>query len=139
VPLVVYEFEELLSNTRAQLEAMRAKPEPGPAPGVGQGKALDGKIAVEMAPDGRLAGLALDPSVLRLDERELAREIMAAVNDAWAKRQGLDESAAAVAALDTEALQRRMTELQDQGLATMRRFTDRMQSILDQAESRVPR
>jgi DNA-binding protein YbaB len=139
VPLVVYEFEELLSNTRAQLEAMRAKPEPGPAPGVGQGKALDGKIAVEMAADGRLAGLALDPSVLRLDERELAREIMAAVNDAWAKRQGLDESAAAVAALDTEALQRRMTELQDQGLATMRRFTDRMQSILDQAESRVPR
>jgi DNA-binding protein YbaB len=139
VPLVSQEFEELLSNTRAQLEAMRAKPQPGPAPGVGQGKALDGRITVEMAADGRLSGLALDPSVLRMDERELAREIMAAVNDAWAKRQGLDESAAAVAALDTAALQRRLTELQDQGVATMRRFTDRMQAILDQAETRVPR
>jgi hypothetical protein len=133
-----YEFEELLANTRAQLEAMRARPEPGPAPGVGQGRSLEGRITAEMAADGRLSGLALDPAVLRMDERDLAREIMAAVNDAWANRQGLDESAAAVAALDTEALQRRLTEIQDQGVAAMRRFTDRMQSILDQAESRVP-
>jgi hypothetical protein len=134
-----YEFEELLNSTRAQLGAVRANPAPGRAPGLGQGSALDGRITAEMAADGRLSGLALDPDVLRMDERDLAREIMAAVNDAWAKRQGLDESAAAVAALDTEALQRRVTEIQDQGLAAMRRFTDRMQSILDQAESRVPR
>lgn len=134
-----YEFEELLTNTRAQLEAMRAKPQPGPEPTVGQGRALDGRISVEMAADGRLSGLALDPSVLRMDERDLAREIMAAVNEAWAANRGLDASAAAVAALDAEALERRVTELQDQGLATMRRFTDQMQAILDRAESRVPR
>jgi DNA-binding protein YbaB len=135
---VSYEFEELLTNTRAQLEAMRAKPQPGPAPQVGQGKALDGRITAEMAADGRVSGLALDPSVLRMDERELAREIMAAVNDAWAKRQGLDDATAAVAAIDPEALQKRLTEIQDQGLASMRRFTDGMQAVLDQLESRVP-
>ena len=64
------------------------------APG-GSGPRLDGNIAVEMAADGRLSGFALDPSVRQLDERVLAREIMAAVNDAWAKRVGIDESAAA--------------------------------------------
>lgn len=134
-----YEFEELLANTRAQLAAMRANPQAGAQPGAGQGRALDGRVTVEMAADGRLSALALDPSVLRLDERELARGIMAAVNEAWTARQGLDPSAAAVAALDTEALQRRLAEIQDQGVDTMRRFTDRMQAILDQAESRVPR
>ena len=134
-----YEFDQVLADTRAQLDAMRAKPRPGPAPRVGQGRALDGKIAVEMAADGRLSGLALDPSVLQLDERVLAREIMAAVNDAWAKRVGLDEAAAAAAAIDPAQLQQRLTEVQDQGMASMRRFTDGMQAVLDKLESRVPR
>jgi hypothetical protein len=134
-----YEFEELLTNTRAQLEKLRAKPQPGPEPQVGVGRALDGKIEVEMAADGRLSGLALDASVRTLDERELAREIMAAVNEAWAKRQGLDDSAAAVAAIDSEAFQQKLTELQDQGVATMKRFTDSMQAVLDKLDARVPR
>ena len=76
-----YEFDELLANTRAQLAAMRADPQAGPAPGTGQGRALDGKITVEMAADGRLSGLALDPAVLQLDERVVAREIMVAVKN----------------------------------------------------------
>ena len=134
-----HEFDQVLADTRAQLDAMRAKPQRGPTPRVGQGRALDGKIAVEMAADGRLSGLALDPSVLQLDERVLAREIMAAVNDAWTKRVGLDEAAAAAAAIDTAQLQQRLTEVQNQGLASMRRFTDGMQAVLDKLESRVPR
>ncbi len=134
-----YEFDELLANTRAQLAAMRAQPQAGPAPGVGQGRALDGKITVEMAADGRLAGLALDPVVLQLDERVVAREIMAAVNEAWAKRQGIDEAAAAAANVDPAVLQERLAEVQNQGLASMRRFTDGMQAVLDKLESRVPR
>lgn len=134
-----HDFEDLLENTRAQLENMRAKPQQGPEPGVGRGRALEGRIEVEMAVDGRLSGLALDPSVMRMDERMLAREVMAAVNEAWAKRAGADEAAAAVAAIDPAVLQQRLTEVQDQGLASMRRFTDGMQAVLDKLESRVPR
>jgi DNA-binding protein YbaB len=136
---VTYDFEQMLTDTRAQLDAMRAKPQQGTAPGTGIGRALDGKIEVEMAADGRLSGLALDPSVLRLDERELAREIMSAVNQAWGKRQGLDDDAAAIAAMDPAVLQKRLAELQDQGLASMRRFTEGMQAVLDKLDARVPR
>lgn len=134
-----HDFEDLLANTRAQLENMRAKPQQGPEPGVGRGRALDGRIEVEMAVDGRLSGLALDPSVMRMDERMLAREIMAAVNEAWAKRAGADEAAAAVAAIDPAVLQQRLAEVQDQGLATMRRFTQGMQDAIARIERSTSR
>ena len=133
------DFEQLLSDTRDQLNQLRDKPQPPPAPQTGIGRALDGKIEVEMTPDGRVSGLAIDPSALRLDERELARELIAAFNEAWAKRQGLDDAAAAVAALDNAALQRQLAQVQDQGVATMKRFTDTMQSVLDKLDARVPR
>jgi DNA-binding protein YbaB len=139
---MIQDFEDLLSSTRAELGRMRAAepaPDDGFQPVVGRGTALDGRIEVEMAADGRLSGLALDSSVMRMDERMLAREIMAAVNVAWAARRGADESAAAVAAIDPAVLQQRLTEVQDQGMASMRRFTDGMQAVLDTLESRVPR
>ncbi|HCT78040.1 MAG TPA: hypothetical protein DGT23_15890 [Micromonosporaceae bacterium] len=134
-----HDFEDLLANTRAQLENMRAKPQQGPEPAVGRGRALEGRIEVEMAVDGRLSGLALDPSVMRMDERMLAREIMAAVNEAWAKRAGADEAAAAVAAIDPAVLQQRLAEVQDQGLATMRRFTQGMQDAIARIERSTSR
>jgi hypothetical protein len=69
-----------------------------------------------------------------MDERELAREIMAAVNAAWAKRQGIDEAAAATANIDPGELQQRLSEVQDQGLATMRRFTQGMHDAIARIE-----
>ncbi|HET8729249.1 MAG TPA: YbaB/EbfC family nucleoid-associated protein [Alphaproteobacteria bacterium] len=134
----MHDFEELLSSTRAELDRLKAQRARHQAPGQGVGRALDGLIEVSMAPDGRLSRLQMDPSVMRMDERILAREIMTAVNIAWASRQGADEAAAATAAIDPAALQQRLTEIQDQGMASMRRFTDGMRDILDRLERRVP-
>jgi hypothetical protein len=137
---MIRDFDELLSSTRAELDRMRSAPPPTegepPAPGVGM--ALDGRIEAEMAPDGKLSKLMLDPSVLRMDEKMLAREIITAVNIAWAARTGVDAATAAVAAIDPNALGQRLTELQDQGLATMQRYTDGVQDLLDRLERRVP-
>jgi DNA-binding protein YbaB len=131
-------FEQLLTDTRAQLESMRARPGQGQPPAVGVGQALDGRVKTAMAADGRLLGMVLDPSVLRMDERDLARVIVAAVNQAWAARLGLDESAAAVAGMDPAVLQRQLSQLQDKGLDAMRRFTDGMQAVLDKVDARIP-
>ncbi|HZM84678.1 MAG TPA: YbaB/EbfC family nucleoid-associated protein [Candidatus Limnocylindrales bacterium] len=131
-------FEQLLSDLRRQLERMRARPQQDQPPAVGVGQALDGKVKTAMAADGRLLGMVLDPAVLRMDERDLARVIVAAVNQAWAARQGLDEPTAAVAGMDPAVLQRQLSQLQDKGLDAMRRFTDGMQAVLDKVDARVP-
>ena len=131
-------FEQSLAELRTTLESMRARPGQGRPPGVGVGQAADGKVKTAMAADGHLLGMVLDPSILRMDERELARVIVAAVNEAWAARLGLDQSAAAVAAMDPAMLQRQLSQLQDKGLDTMRRFTDSMQGVLDKVDARIP-
>lgn len=91
-----------------------------------------------MSPEGKLSRLTLDPSVLRMDDKMLAREIMTAVNIAWAARTGADAATAAVAALDPKVLGDRLTELQDQGMAAMQRYSDGMQDLLERLERRVP-
>lgn len=137
---MVRDLGDLLSQTRAELERVRSAPPPaeGPAPEAGIGKALDGRIEAEMSPDGKLARLVLDPAVMRMDEKMLAREIISAVNTAWAARTGVDEATAAVAAIDQQALGERLTELQDQGLAAMKRYTDGIEDLLGRLERRVP-
>ena len=82
-------FERLLTDTRAQLERMRARPGQGQPPAVGVGQALDGRVKTAMAADGRLLGMVLDPSLLRMDERELARVIVAAVIRRGLRGRGL--------------------------------------------------
>ncbi len=131
---MVSEFEALLSDTRAQLEEMRTRGAMGPEPAAATATALNGRITVDMAANGRLTSLTLDPAVLRMDERALAREIVSAVNTAWTKRQGADEAAAASAAIDPAALQRQLTELQDRGIATMRRFSESLQETVARIE-----
>ncbi|HZL73951.1 MAG TPA: YbaB/EbfC family nucleoid-associated protein [Propionibacteriaceae bacterium] len=131
-------FEQLLTDMRTQLERMHARPQEGRPPEVGVGQALDGRVKTAMAADGRLLGMVLDPSVLRMDERDLARVIVSAVNQAWAARLGLDESTAAVVGMDPAVLQRQLSQLQDRGLDTMRRFTDGVQAVLDKVDARMP-
>ncbi|GAA1607188.1 YbaB/EbfC family nucleoid-associated protein [Catellatospora bangladeshensis] len=137
---MVRDFDDLLSGTRAELDRLRSAPPPadGPQPATGVGKALDGRIEAEMGADGKLTRLVLDPAVMRMDEKMLAREIITAVNTAWAARTGVDDATAAVAAIDQQALGERLTELQDQGLAAMKRYTDGIQNLLDRLERRVP-
>jgi hypothetical protein len=93
-----------------------------------------------MAHDGRVAALALDPSVLRMDERMLAREVVTAVNMAWAACQGADEqAAAAVTAVDSADLHERLTELQDQSLASMRRYSEGLRDAVARIERSTAR
>lgn len=136
---MIRDFDELLADTRAELDKLRSSDVPGPQPGTGRGSALDGRIQAEMNVEGRVTALTLDPAVMRMDERILAREIITAINTAWAARQGVDEAAAAGAAIDPAALQERLTEVQDRSLASMRRFTESMRDLVTRIERSTSR
>jgi hypothetical protein len=132
--VTVSDFEALLSDTRRQLETLREAKTIGPPPAAAIGTAFDGQIVAEMAADGRLTSLTLERPALRLEGQDLAREIVAAVNAAWARRLGANEAAQAALGIDPVELQRELTELQDRGLDTMRAFLDSLSATVARIE-----
>ena len=132
--MTVSDFEALLSDTRRQLAALHEANTIGPPPASAVGTALDGLIVAEMSADGRLAGLTLERAALRLEGPDLAREIVAAVNLAWARRMSAGDAAQAALGIDPVELQRELTELQDRGLDTMRHLLDSLRATVDRIE-----
>jgi hypothetical protein len=129
----VREFEDLPATTSEELGRLNARPADGDHTGVG--RFLDGLVTAEMSTDGRSTGLTIDPSALGTDERVLAREVMTAINLAWADRPEPAEQSADEPPVDPA----RVRESQDQGIEAMRRFADGMQGMLDQIYARVPK
>jgi hypothetical protein len=87
-----------------------------------------------MGRDGRLVELSLDDRTAGMSRPELQREIMAAVNAAWASSRGADEGEAAVANIDPAVLNERLTEVQAQSLRSMQRITDGLLDAMRQID-----
>jgi hypothetical protein len=132
--VAVSDFEALLSDTRRQLAALQEAKTIGPPPAAATGTAFDGLIVAEMSADGRLTSLSLDRAALRLEGQDLAREIVTAVNNAWARRMSMGDGAQAVLGIDPVELQRELTELQDRGLHAMRNLLGDLQATVDRIE-----
>jgi hypothetical protein len=137
--VTVSDFEALLSGTRRQLATLHEAKTIGPPPVSAIGTALDGMIVAEMSADGRLARLTLDRAALRLEGPDLAREIVAAVNTAWARRMSAGDAAQAALGIDPVELQRELTELQDRGLDTMRHLLGSLRATVDRIERSTAR
>lgn len=121
----------------AQREAEAAADRQRDPRGEGNGTALDGKIAVRLAPDGRVSELRLDEQVMALSAHELAREIASAFNEAWATARSADPAAVAAAAADPAALADRLREVREQSLQSMRAITDSLAAVMTKIDQRV--
>lgn len=95
----------------------------------GHGEAADGMIKVTAEAGGRLAGIELDPRVLRMTTVALADELIAAVNAALADLQGRIKDALAGPDLDSLAAQ--LKEVQEQSTRQMGTF---LQALADAQE-----
>jgi DNA-binding protein YbaB len=132
---VLGDLDRLMES--AQREAQAAAQRQQNAVGEGTGTALDGKIAVRLAPDGRVSELRLDDQVMGLEAHELAREIVSALNEAWATARSSDPAAAAAAAVDPAALADRLRQVREESMQSMRAITDSLAAVMTKIDQRV--
>lgn len=132
---VLSDLDRLMETAQREAEAARERHRDVRAEGAGT--ALDGKISVRLAADGRVSELRLDEQVISLSAQELGREIASAFNHAWAAARSDDPAAAAVAAVDPAALAERLREVREQGMQSMRAITDSLAGVMEKIERRV--
>jgi DNA-binding protein YbaB len=101
------------------------------------GSALDGKISVKLSADGRVRELLLADEVMKLSAAELSREIVTAINQAWAASRSEDAAAVAAAAVDPAALVERMKALQQESARSMMQITDALADTMRKIDRRL--
>jgi len=121
----------------AQREAEKARDQNHDPSLEASGSALDGKVSLKLAADGRMSDLFLDDNVMALTPRELAVEIMSAFNKAWAASRSQDPAAAAAAAVDPAALAETMKQIREEGVRTMARITDTLADQMAKIDRRL--
>ncbi|NUT36731.1 MAG: YbaB/EbfC family nucleoid-associated protein [Hamadaea sp.] len=121
----------------AQREAEKARDAQAQVGAAASGTALDGKVTVKLAADGRVSELVLDDEVMSMSAQQLAREISSAFNHAWAGARSQDPAAAAVAAIDPAALASRMQELREEGVRSMQRITESLGDVMQKIDRRL--
>jgi len=121
----------------AQREAEKARDQARDPSLEASGSALDGKVALKLAADGRMSELHLDDHVMALTPRELAVEIMSAFNQAWAASRSQDPAAAAAAAVDPAALAETMKQVREEGVQAMARITDALADQMRKIDRRL--
>ena len=131
---VLGDLDRLMQSAQREVDAARDRQQTAQPV---SGSALDGKISVRLAADGRVSELRLDEEVMGLAPHELAREIVAAFNQAWAAARSGDPAAAAVAAVDPAALSDRMREVREQSMQSMRAITDSLADVMAKIDRRV--
>jgi hypothetical protein len=132
---IVGDLDRLMEAAQREAEKARDRQTDPQAEAVGT--ALDGKVKATLGPDGRMRSLELADEVMKLPARELAREVVAAVNQAWGASKSADPAAAAVAAVDPAALAERMKELRQESMESMQRITDSLADVMRKIDRRL--
>jgi DNA-binding protein YbaB len=137
------DLESELADARQRLDALRSRSAAGPVVKHGQagsrreqepsargaGEAAGGRVRVAAA-DGLIESVELDPRVLRLDARELAGHLAAALNaalDDLRANAGLEYPAAGV---DLGGLTRQLGAVRDQALRQLYQITSALQDAV---------
>lgn len=121
------EFDGGLDQMRRELrELATAATGPDGQPLEGHGEAANGLVRVS-AVHARLSAMTLDPRAMRLASRDLAEAFVTAANAALADLAAKHPEASAPT-IDLAALEAQLAEVQQQGLAQLRQYT---QSITD--------
>ena len=134
---IIGDLDRLMENAQREAEHARDRQQ-GPGQSDASGTALDGKIKVTVAADGKVSQLSLADDVMRLSASELARELMTAFNAAWAlSRANGDPAAAAAVAMDPAALAERMKSLREESVQSMQRITDSLADVMSKINRRL--
>lgn len=116
----------MLSEALSALSRAQARPgdpdDQEPPSGTGEG--ADGLIQVRAVLPGRVEGLRLDPRVMRMNSEDLALEIEAAVNAAFAQLR--ERSVAEAGVPDLGALNEQLKDLQAGAERQFSQFTASM-------------
>jgi DNA-binding protein YbaB len=133
---IIGDLDRLMENAQREAEHARDRQQ-GPGQSDASGSAMDGKIKVKLAADGKVSELVLADEAMRLSANELAREIMAAFNAAWATSRSSDPAAAAAVAVDPAALAERMKQLRQESVESMQRITDSLADVMRKIDRRL--
>jgi DNA-binding protein YbaB len=133
---IIGDLDRLMENAQREAEQARDRQQ-GPGQSDASGSAMDGKIKVKLAADGKVSELVLADEAMRLSANELAREIMAAFNAAWATSRSSDPAAAAAVAVDPAALAERMKQLRQESVESMQRITDSLADVMRKIDRRL--
>jgi hypothetical protein len=118
------ELDTLLHRVRAALDGAAPEADPGEP---FQGEAAEGRIRAEVAADGHLHALHLDPTVLREPLTDIASAIVLAVNAALDARP---------ARADARPLLAELQAVQEESVVQMQRISQAFAAALAQARSR---
>lgn len=125
-------LDRIFADTRRALAAVRGDaPSTDAEPVEGQGSAQDDLLRVSVRAPGTVTQVHVDPRLMRLPSQELATSIAEAVNAALA-----DLRTKVVVAADAGALQGDLTELHQQSIRELERFTSGLNAAVDQIRSR---
>ncbi|WP_018653690.1 YbaB/EbfC family nucleoid-associated protein [Actinomadura flavalba] len=133
------DLDRMLTDARRTLEAMRSgRQAPGAdAPVVeGVGEAADGRVRVTAVTGGRLTSVDLDPRALRMASHELGEALVQAANAALDELRGKAAGAAADEAVDTEALGKRVEEIQNESLRQMQMISQALTDTVNKIGQR---
>jgi DNA-binding protein YbaB len=134
---IIGDLDRLMESAQREAEQARDRQQ-GPGQTDASGMALDGKIKITVAADGKVSQLALADDVMRLSASELARELMTAFNAAWAlSRANGDAAAAAAVAVDPAALAERMKAIREESVQSMQRITDSLADVMRKIDGRT--
>lgn len=111
------EMDQLLSQTRRTLQALRSSRLPDAA-ARGEGESANGRVRA-VAAGGRLQSVELDPRVMRLPSHDLAAHVVAAVNAALDDLAAQAPTAGDLAVPDPKELAAAVAEVQEQSVRQM--------------------
>ncbi|MFF5212401.1 YbaB/EbfC family nucleoid-associated protein [Streptosporangium sp. NPDC000396] len=129
-------FGELIAETRRLLSEAGNSQDSAEEPLQGSGQAAGGQVSAVAGPDGRLRELTLNPRVMRMASKDLAWEILTAVNaaldDLRAGLPGLEQAAA----LDPGPLVKSLDDVHDEMMRRLGEFTAGIEFTVRRLEER---
>ncbi|GAA3767780.1 hypothetical protein GCM10022225_62790 [Plantactinospora mayteni] len=132
---VLGDIDRLMEAVQREADAARDRQQATREPTTGS--ALDGRVRVRLAADGRVDEIRLADDAMQLRAGELAEGIARAFNQAWLAARDHDEAAVAASAVDPAALAEQLREVREEGMRSMRAITDSLSDAMARIERRA--
>ncbi|MEO3926211.1 YbaB/EbfC family nucleoid-associated protein [Micromonosporaceae bacterium B7E4] len=132
---VLGDLDRLMESVQREADAARDRQQADREPTTGS--ALDGRVRVRLAADGRVDEIRLADDAMGLRADQLAEGIARAFNQAWLAARSDDETAAAALAVDPAALAEQLREVREEGMRNMRAITDSLSDAMARIERRT--